>query len=410
MSHHAAGCDVTERQELDWSSEAQCLTRHSHQRIRALAEQQESLRRVATLVARAASPEAVFAVATREIAQCLNVCRAAVFRYSTGNTVVIAGAHASYTDFEVHQPPFAARLTLDGEDIATRVLHTGRPARMDGDHPTTGSTAAHLRELGLRTAVGVPIVVDGAVWGLLMVASPLSQPLAPDTEARIGDFADLIGMAVSNAAARAELIASRKRIVAASDNARRRFERDLHDGAQQRLVSLALQLRMAEASVPPELHDLTAHLSQAVSDLCGITQDLRELSHGLHPAVLSSGGLGPALRNLARRSTVPVNLEIAVDYRLPDCVEVAAYYIAAESLTNAAKHAHASEVTMRLHTADDNLVLVITDDGVGGANCRNGSGLIGLIDRVEAVGGHLHVDSPPGHGTSLNVTIPLVQP
>jgi PAS domain S-box-containing protein len=400
-----------DRQGPDWSSEAQCLIRDSHLRIRALAEQQEALRRLATQVARGVSPHVVFATAAKEIAQCLKVCRAAVFRYDlqdTANAAVLVGTHASYTEFEVHQSPFTARLALDGDNLTTRVLRSGRPARMDSDDAATGMAAAHLRELGLRSAVGAPIVVDGRVWGLVVVGSPLPQAHAPDTEARIGDFADLVGIAIANAAARSDLLASRKRIVAAADNARRSFERDLHDGAQQQLVSLALRLRMAEGSVPQELADLKAQLSGAISELCGITHELRELSHGLHPAILSSGGLGPALKNLARRSTVPVVLELAAECRMPDPVEVAAYYIAAEALTNAAKHACASEVVMRVSVADDNLCLAIADDGIGGADCRNGSGLIGLIDRVEAVGGHIQIDSPPGRGTSLTVTLPLM--
>lgn len=207
--------------------------------------------------------------------------------------------------------------------------------------------------------------------------------------------------------AKAELIASRARIVAAEDAARRRLERNLHDGAQQRLVSLGLELRMAEASVPAERQDIKELLSHITSELTGVSDDLREIASGLHPAVLSKGGLGPALKTLARRSSVPVNLEMTIDRRLPDSIEVAAYYVVTEALTNAAKHAQASEVTVGVQVQEDHLRLSIRDNGIGGANAAKGSGLTGLKDRVEAFGGHIQVSSPPGIGTSVQLTIPL---
>src|SRR5258705_282689 len=207
--------------------------------------------------------------------------------------------------------------------------------------------------------------------------------------------------------AHAELTASRARIVAAADDARRRLERDLHDGAQQRLVSLGLQLRIAEASVPSELQPLREQISDIVDGLVGVSAEVQEISRGIHPAILSKGGLGPALKTLARRSTVPVELDLAVDRRLPESAEVAAYYVVAESLTNAAKHARASQVTVRAEAGDANLHLWIRDDGIGGADSANGSGLTGLIDRVEAVGGKMAISSQPGSGTSLLVEIPV---
>jgi len=228
-----------------------------------------------------------------------------------------------------------------------------------------------------------------------------------DTEARVGDFADLVATAIANAATRSELIASRARIVAAADDARRRLERDLHDGAQQRLISLGLQLRMAEESAPPELDDFKQQLSRILSGLTGVSADLQEISRGIHPAILSKGGLSPALKTLARRSAVPVTLDLRIDRRIPDSAQVAAYYVVAEALTNTAKHARASEVNVGVETEGGSLRVLIRDDGVGGANSHNGSGLIGLQDRVEALGGHLHVTSPPQSGTSLRVTIPL---
>jgi signal transduction histidine kinase len=278
---------------------------------------------------------------------------------------------------------------------------------MDTHDNAAGTHAAQIRELGIRSAVGVPVVVDGRLWGAAIVGSWTPEPLPPDTEARIGDFADLVATAIANAATRAELVASRARIVAAADDARRRLERDLHDGAQQRLVSLGLQTRLVEASVPPQLDGIKSELARVVSGLTDVSVDLQEISRGIHPAILSKGGLGPALKTLARRSTVPVALDLAIDRRLPDSVEVGAYYVVAEGLTNAAKHARASQVEVCARSGDDDLYLSIRDDGVGGADLGKGSGLIGLKDRAEALGGSLTVTSRAGNGTSLDVTIPL---
>jgi signal transduction histidine kinase len=227
----------------------------------------------------------------------------------------------------------------------------------------------------------VPIIVDGCVWGAAIIGSSAPDPLPPDTEARIGD---LLATAIANAATRAELIASRARIVAAADNARRRLERHLHDGAQQRLVALGLQMRLAEAAVPPEQPSLREQLGEVLSGLTGVAAELRELSHGIHPAILSKGGLGPALKTLARRSAVPVDLDLGVDRRLPDSVEVGAYYIVSEALTNAAKHARASVVKVAVETHDAQLHLSIRDDGIGGADAAKGSGRPGRGARRHA--------------------------
>jgi signal transduction histidine kinase len=221
------------------------------------------------------------------------------------------------------------------------------------------------------------------------------------------DFADLVATAIASAATRAELIASRARIVTAADDARRRLERNLHDGAQQRLVSVGLALRMAEDSVPTEHTDLKEQLSRITSSLAGVSEELREIARGIHPAILSKGGLGPALKTAARRCSVPVVLDVAIDQRLPAAIEVAAYYVVVEALTNAAKHSQASEVRVRVETQEGDLRLLIRDDGIGGADSTKGSGLIGLKDRVEALGGFMHISSPAGSGTSLRITVPL---
>jgi signal transduction histidine kinase len=379
---------------------------HSRDELRVIADLQASLRQVATLVARGVAPSEVFCAVADELARCLGVRHTTLFRFEPdGAGLLIAGHHESdRTEMVVGQ-----RFSLDGESVAGVVFRTGRPARMDShDHDKApGPAADYMRRLGMRSGVGVPIMVDGRVWGAAIVGSSQPDPLPPDTELRLGDFADLVTTAIANAEAHAQLTASRARIVAAGDEARRRFERDLHDGAQQRLVSLGLKLRSVEASVPPDLGSVREQLAEVVDGLTGVSTDLQEISRGIHPAILSRGGLGPALKTLARRSSVPVELRVAVDQRLPDSVEVAAYYVVAESLTNAAKHAQASEVRVTVETDGPNVRLSIRDDGIGGADSGRGSGLTGLTDRVEALGGHLQMSSPIGSGTSLLATIPF---
>jgi signal transduction histidine kinase len=375
------------------------------ERAHALAELQAALRRVATLVARGVTPAEVYAAVATELARCLGVYYSALWRYKPDGAATLLVVREA--DPGLKTMPVGARFSLEGDSVPAMVLRTGRPARMDSYENAAGSTAARLRDLGLRAAVGAPIVVDGRVWGAAIVGSSRPEPLPPDTEARVADFTDLVATAIANAQARAELTASRARIVAAADDARRRFERDLHDGAQQRLVSLGLQLRTAEASVPSELQPLRDQISDVVDGLVGASAEVREISRGIHPAILSKGGLGPALKTLARRSTVPVELDVAVDRRLPESAEVAAYYVVAEALTNASKHARASQVTLRVQAEAANLRLAIQDDGIGGADSAKGSGLTGLIDRVEAIGGKMVVSSQPGCGTSLLVEIPV---
>jgi signal transduction histidine kinase len=241
----------------------------------------------------------------------------------------------------------------------------------------------------------------------MLVGFMRDEVLPTDTEARLSGFAELVSTAIANAEARAEVAASRARIVAAADQARQRIERDLHDGAQQRLVSLALKLRDAQAVVPPALGELRAQLGSAVTSANDALDEVREIARGIHPAVLGSGGLRPALRALARRSPVPVRLDVHVEQRLPEHVEVSAYYVVAEALTNVAKHAHASVLSVRVEVADDLLLVAVTDDGAGGAAVGGGTGLVGIKDRVEALGGRLRLDSPDGGGTSLTAELPI---
>ena len=368
------------------------------------ARQQTALRRVATLVARNVPPSEVFSAVVAELATCLDVQNAALFRYEPDGTALLL---AAADEPGLQEMPVGERFSLDGESVAAAVWRTGRAARMDSHDYAAGSAAARIRALGLCSAVGAPIMAGSQVWGAAIAGSSRSDAFPPSAEQRVSDFADLITIAIANANARAELRASRARIVAAADETRRRIERDLHDGAQQRLVSLGLKLRLAEESVSPEQATLRAQISDVVTGLVGVSDELREIARGIHPAILSRGGLGPTLKTLARRCPVPVELDVAVPRRLPDYVEVAGYYLVAEALTNVAKHAQASLVQLAVKAEDDKLYLSIRDDGIGGADARKGSGLIGLVDRVEALGGQIAIASRLGDGTSLVVNIPL---
>jgi signal transduction histidine kinase len=278
---------------------------------------------------------------------------------------------------------------------------------MDSYENVDGTIAARTRELGPRSRVGAPIVVDEHLWGVALVGTSGPEPLPADIEARIAEFADLVATAIANAETRAELRASRARIVAAADQARRGFERDLHDGAQQRIVSLGLGLRALEATIPPEEQAMQKQVDNLVTGMAELYTELQELSRGIHPAILSKGGLGPALKALARRSPVPVALHLDIDGRLPESIEVAAYYVVAEALTNAAKHSLAAGVTVRAGFDAGDLRLDVADDGVGGATPGGGSGLIGLKDRIDAVSGRLVVTSPASGGTTVSARIPL---
>jgi signal transduction histidine kinase len=244
----------------------------------------------------------------------------------------------------------------------------------------------------------------------MAVTSTREEPLPAGTEARLADFTELVATAIANAEAQAALTVSRARIVATADATRRRIERDLHDGAQQRLVSLALELRAAQGVAPPGTGDLVQALDGVAAGLTGVLEELREIARGLHPAVLADGGLRPALKALARRSAVPVRLHVQVEGRLPEPVEIAAYYVVSEALTNTAKHAHATVVDVEVAAADGGLHVRVRDDGRGGAHFGHGSGLVGLKDRAEALSGRIWLHSPPDAGTDLEITLPLHDP
>ena len=373
--------------------------------LRGYAEEQAALRRVAMLVADGAAPERVLAAVAEEAGRLLGVEYTAMARYDPDGFRTVVGAWSSSDQIF----PVGSRLKLGGRNVATLVLQTGRAARVDDYAGATGAIAEAVRNRGSNAAIGVPISVEGRLWGV-MVLDSRSGPLPPDSEARLAGFTELAGTAIANAEARSALAASRARIVATADATRRRIERDLHDGAQQRLVSLALDLRAAEAAAAAGTGDLAPDLDRVAAGLDDVLADLREIARGLHPAVLADGGLAPALKTLVRRAAIPVQLDVQVDRRLPDPVEIAAYYTVAEALTNAAKHADATAVDIEVSVTDGVLNVCVRDNGCGGANFGDGTGLVGLKDRAEALGGRLRLHSEPGAGTTLEITLPLDEP
>ncbi|GGM40540.1 HAMP domain-containing protein [Dactylosporangium sucinum] len=364
---------------------------------------QAALRRIATHVARgAATAEVLDAVAT-ELGRLSGTDGAHIARFERDGTATVVAAWGA--------PgiglPVGTSLSLAGDSVSARVYRTGRPARMDSYAGAQGPLAEHLLHQHVRSAVGAPIVVEGRLWGVVTATVTTEPSPAHDAESRLAEYAELIATTVANAQARADLAASRARVVVAADQARRRIERDLHDGMQQQLIAIAIDVADGEASVPPDLAELRGRLSRVTHRLTGALEDLREISRGIHPTILTDCGLRAALKSLARRSPVPVELAVRLGSRLPEPVEVAAYYIVAEALANAAKHAKATYVRVEATADVTRLYLTVRDDGVGGADARAGTGLTGLADRVHALGGALDLASPRGGGTTLRVELPL---
>jgi PAS domain S-box-containing protein len=367
-----------------------------------LAEQQAALRRVATLVAEGVPPAEVFAAVGKEVNGLLDAQSATIARLEDDGTFTIVANSGAPTD----KLAVGTRRTPEPGWVVTAVIETGRSARKDNYATASEGRAGSFQDLGIRSAVAAPIVVEGALWGVVFVGTERER-FPEGTEQRLDEFTELAATAIANAETRSELAASRARIVAASDDTRRQIERDLHDGTQQRLVSLGLALRLAESSVPGELEETRTIIEGVASALNQVIDELREISRGIHPAILSEGGLGPALRTLARRSAIPVKLGVVIEHRLPEPIEVAAYYVVSEALTNTTKHANATHMDVDAAVRGSSLRLSIRDDGVGGANPARGSGLIGLRDRVEALGGSVELNSPPGQGTHITVLFPL---
>jgi PAS domain S-box-containing protein len=391
--------DITERRE------AQQRLVASEQATRSLAAEQAALRRVATLVAAEAPPTSVFARVTEEVARLLGAPSANVVRYESDLRAVLVGSWTSRTEGRLS---VGSGVALDGDTVIARVRRSGEPERIEGYHQ--GAIAEHMHARGFRASVAAPVRVSGRLWGALVASTVDPEDLADEAASQLCNFADLIAQALANADAHERLAASRARIVEAGDVERRRLERNLHDGAQQRLVSLALRLRLTAGRVEADPPSARRELADASAELAEALDELRELARGIHPAVLTDRGLAAAVGNLAARSPVPVEVDAMPRARLPAAVETAAYYIVAEAITNAAKYADASCVVIRVHASRDRAHVQVRDDGIGGADASCGTGLRGIADRVEALHGHLHVTSPPRGGTHLEAEIPLAHP
>jgi signal transduction histidine kinase len=353
-------------------------------------------------VATSAPPSEVFAAVTEEIALVLGADACMLCRADPDGAAVVVGTWADGTP----EPAPGTRIARGGTNLVTIVLDTGHPARIESYDEATGDASDFARTYGLRSAVGAPILVEGRLWGLVVAGTTRDEPLPPDAEQRLAGFTELVATAISNATTRADLIASRARIVAAGDEARRRIERNLHDGTQQRLIALGLDLQRARAAVLDDQPGAQSALVEMEQDLEAILADLRELSHGLHPQLLSRLGLGPSLQALARGSPIPVQLDVDLPERPAASLETAVYYVVSEALTNAIKHSHASEISVTIRSGEK-LRAAIVDDGVGDADPSDGSGLTGLLDRVDALGGRFALDSPTRGGTRISIELPV---
>jgi signal transduction histidine kinase len=390
----------------------------SREALAELAEEQGALRQVATLVAEGVDAADIFDAVCQETCRLLDATTVTLSHYTAdGFNMTIAAWSLDDTHL-----PIGTRLPLEPDTVGGAIVRTRAPARVDSWDALSSEMATLVRESGVRSSLGAPIVVEGKLWGALVVGTDREEPLPAGTELRLARFTELIATAISNAAARSELIDSRARIVAAGDEARQRIERNLHDGTQQRLIALGLDIQRVRATISEDQHNAHLELERVEEDLQSVLEDLRELSRGLHPPLLSRRGLRPSLRALARDSPIPVELEIDLPERPSAPVETAVYYVVSEALTNAIKHSQASVVSITIeadHAGEPfgvgldgggggvKLHATIADDGVGGADASVGSGLTGLADRVEALGGRFALDTPSGGGTRIAIELPL---
>jgi len=366
-----------------------------------LAEEQAALRRVATLVARESPAMEVFTEVACEVGLVLGAEGAWIYSYETDNSATaVAAWGAGEAGLGV-----GTRLDLDGDSVVALVRRTGRAARIDDYTNAAGSTGVIARELGLFSAVGSPVIVGGRLWGAITAVRLRPEPFPADAESRIEEFTELVATAISNIQARSDLAASRARIVAAADEERRRVVRDLHDGAQQRLVHTVVTLKLARGVLADDPVGAPPLLEEALQHAEGATAELRELAHGILPPVLTRGGLRAGVTALASRMPVPVHNGVLVD-RLPRAVEATAYFVVAEALTNVAKHSHADHVAVTALVEEGILRVQVRDDGIGGARA-DGSGLVGLGDRLAVLEGSLRVESPPDGGTLIAAAIPF---
>jgi signal transduction histidine kinase len=374
--------------------------------LHALLAEQEALRRVATLVAGGASAPVLFERVCAELGELLAVKSTDLVRYEDERFATVV---ALWTSHGTRSIGVGERFRIEGETVGAKLFRSGRPERVDDYDDVEGELAERIREGGMQSVVGAPIYVAGRLWGALMVTSEVAHSFPPETEAKIASFAELVTAALADVDAREQLAASRARIVDAADAARRRIERDLHDGAQQRLVALALALQRLESTLEPG-SAATRELADARAELDAALGELRELARGIHPSVLTDRGLEAALEAAAARCTVAVQLELDDCGALPLSVQTTAYFVVVEALTNASKHAHSDRIDVRVSVGEDHALVEVRDDGSGGVDPERGSGLSGLDDRVSALGGTLEIDSPAGAGTTLRARIPVRPP
>jgi PAS domain S-box-containing protein len=407
--HAARERDIAEARAAELSaSEARQramldAARRTERELQRLADEQAALRRVAMLVAEGAEPRTVFDAVCEETGRLIEAASVNLAHFTPDeNNLTMAGWSRRGTHV-----PTGTRLPLHGQSINALVQRTRAPGRIDSYDGASGKLAARLRELGIKSEVGAPVIVDGHVWGALIAGTDSPEPLPPGAELRVASFAELIATAVSNATARSELIESRARMIAAFDAARRRVTRDLHDGAQQRFVSAIINLQLAQqkwSSAPQQAKDL---LDLALQDTSGGLDEVREIAAGIHPAILTHRGLAAALDGLAARLPLLVELDVP-GARFPPPVESSIYFFCSEALTNVVKHAQASSAWVRVALEGDRCTVEVRDDGIGGADTRAGtSGLIGLRDRIGALKGAIEVSSPVGGGTTVRAWIPL---
>jgi PAS domain S-box-containing protein len=394
--------DVTERRNAEQQlRETQRELETSRDALRALAHEQAALRRVAALVAKGAAPTEVFGAVSVEVARLLGAAQVGLVRYESEQEVSVLAMHGQHPAV----PRAGMRLPLEGDSVTERVLRTGRSARINYGEEGRGAIAEIARRSNVNVTVGAPITVEGRLWGVIPASWEGDTVPPVDAEERLARFAELLDTAVGNADSRDQLTASRARVLTAGDEARRRVVRDLHDGAQQRLVHTILALKLARSAVAEDRERAEALLAEALDHAEQSNAELRELAHGILPSVLTRGGLLAGVDALVSRIDIEVEVDVT-STRLPPEIEASAYFIVAEALTNVVKHSQAGSAQVAATVCDGWLRVEVRDDGVGGAD-PGSHGLLGVDDRVAALGGRLRIDSPPGAGTVLTAELPL---
>jgi PAS domain S-box-containing protein len=375
----------------------------SRAEVERLAAEQAALRRVATLVAEGASPSAVLDAVAAEMERALGADAAMLLRYEPHEEVTVVAGRVP----NPRRLPLGTRVSHEGTNVTSMVRRTGRPARLGNYQRARGPVAdlARAVESNVSSAVGAPIVVDGRLWGVILASWGGERSPPGDTEERMAEFAQLLDTAIANADSRDQLISSRARVLTAGDEARRRVVRDLHDGAQQRLVHTIVKLKLARRAFRDEDGKAESLLSEALEQVEQGNRELRELAHGILPAVLTRGGLRAGVDAVVTRLNVPVRVDVPAE-RLPAEIEASAYFVVAEALTNVVKHSHAAHAEVTGSLEDGMLRIEVRDDGTGGAD-PDGHGLVGMRDRVITLGGRLEIESPTDGGTLVAATLPL---